>query len=66
MLTTFGTFWAGEGLSVGWPGGELALVWLGAVYVAAALLLVRAVSAWRSQIAPRVETEKPSLAGASR
>jgi uncharacterized membrane protein len=66
MLVTFGTFWAGEGLSVGWPGAELALVWLGAVYVAAALLLVRAVSAWRRGIAPRLETEGLSPAGASR
>ena len=66
LLTTFGTFWAGEGLSVGWPGGELALVWLGAVYVAAALLLVRVVSAWRRGIAPHVETERPSAAEAAR
>src|SRR5919199_1438726 len=29
MLTTFGTFWAGEGLRVHWPGGELSLVGLG-------------------------------------
>ena len=66
MLVTFGTFWAGEGLSVGWPAGDLALVWLGAVYVAAALLLVRAVSGWRRELAPRVETEQPSPAGVSR
>src|SRR3954471_9022467 len=40
MLTTFGTFWAGEGLSVSWAGDELALVWLGALYTAVALALV--------------------------
>jgi uncharacterized membrane protein len=66
LLTTFGTFWAGEGLSVDWPGGDLALVWLGAFYVAAALLLVSAVSAWRRGIAPRHEIERPSPAGAGR
>jgi uncharacterized membrane protein len=66
MLVTFGTFWAGEGLSVGWPGGELAIVWLAAYYVAAALLLVCVVSAWRHGVAPRVETERPAPAGAAR
>src|SRR5258705_9150302 len=66
MLITFGTFWAGEGLSVDWPGGELALVWLGAVYAVAALVLVRVVSAWRRGTAPRVVTEQPSPAGAGR
>jgi Ca2+/H+ antiporter, TMEM165/GDT1 family len=58
-LVTFGTFWAGEGLSVDWPGGDLALIWLAAFYVAAALLLVRAVSAWRRRIPPRIETGQP-------
>jgi uncharacterized membrane protein len=66
LLTTFGTFWAVEGLSIDWPGGDLALVWLGAFYVAAALLLVRAVSAWRREIAPRVVPEPPSPARARR
>ena len=46
MLTTFGTFWAGEGLSVGWPGGDYALLWIGAIYIAFALLMARVVSAW--------------------
>ena len=65
-LVTFGTFWAGEGLNVDWPGGDLALVWLAAFYVAAALLLVRAVSSWRRRIPPRVETGQPAPAGAAR
>jgi uncharacterized membrane protein len=52
MLTTFGTFWAGEGLGVHWPGDELALLWLGVTYAAAALALVRVVSRWRRAIAP--------------
>jgi uncharacterized membrane protein len=66
MLVTFGTFWTGEGLSVEWPGGELALVWLGAFYVVSALLLVRVASAWRRELAPHVEMERPSTAGAGR
>jgi uncharacterized membrane protein len=50
MLVTFGTFWAGESLGVAWPGNELALAWLGALYVAAALVLVRLASGWRSDV----------------
>jgi uncharacterized membrane protein len=37
LLTTFGTFWAAEGLGVAWPGEEAALLALGAYYVLAAL-----------------------------
>src|SRR5262249_16444498 len=55
LLTTFGTFWAADGLGVDWPGDELSLVWLGAFYLAAALVLVRVVSYWRRRApAPRV------------
>jgi len=40
MLSTFGTFWAGEGLEVGWPGGDAALLALVAFYIAVGLTLV--------------------------
>jgi uncharacterized membrane protein len=67
LLTTFGTFWAGEGLGVAWPGGDVALVWLGVFYVAAALALVRAVTAWRrGGTARSARSERPSLAGGGR
>ena len=67
LLTTFGTFWAADGLSVHWPGDELALAWLAALYAAAALLLVRLVSYWRRQpaVAP-LHRDEPSLVGGSR
>ena len=65
MLITFGTFWAGEGLSVEWPGGDFALVWLGALYVAAALLLMRVVSGWRRDVTARKQGEVASAAGAA-
>ena len=65
MLITFGTFWAGQGLDVAWPGDDLALVWLGALYVAAALLLIRVVASWRRGGAARDQDEPASAAGAA-
>src|SRR2546423_8916268 len=66
LLTTFGTFWAGEGLRVGWPGKDLSLLWLGAVYVAAGLVLVRVVSDWRRGTVPRPGPQQPAAEGMSR
>ena len=65
MLITFGTFWAGQGLDVEWPGDDLALVWLGALYVAAALLLIRVVSGWRGGAEARKPGEMASAPGAA-
>jgi uncharacterized membrane protein len=46
---------------------DLALVWLGAFYVAVALTMVRAVSGWRrSGITRPSGDERPSMAGGSR
>src|SRR2546422_11129433 len=64
LLTTFGTFWAGEGLGADWPGNDLSLLWLGAVYVATALVLVRVVSDWRGSA--RRPTPQPAAAGGGR
>jgi uncharacterized membrane protein len=36
----FGVFWAGEGLGLAWPGGDLAIVGLGVVILALALAAV--------------------------
>jgi uncharacterized membrane protein len=65
MLTTFGTFWAGEGLTVHWPGGEFALVWLGALYVGAALWLRRRASGWLRRPSATVDADRPSPVGAT-
>src|SRR5438445_4455113 len=43
LVPAFGTFWAGEGLRVNWPGNDLSLLWLAAFYVAAGLVLARVV-----------------------
>lgn len=43
MLTTFGTFWAGEGLGVDWPGADVAIVGLLAIFLVASWLAVRLV-----------------------
>ncbi len=51
MLTTFGTFWASEGVDVTWPGDDLALVWLGGIYVVAAMVSLRLVRHWRTAAA---------------
>src|ERR1700737_2681800 len=40
MLTTFGTFWAVEGIGVIWPAGDAAILVLLALYVSTALALI--------------------------
>ena len=66
LLTTFGTFWAGKGMRVNWPGSNRLLLWLAAVYVAAGLVLVRVVSDWRRGTARRPRVQQPAAEGVSR
>ncbi len=40
LLSAFGTFWAGEGAGLSWPGGDAAILGLLVVYAAVALLTV--------------------------
>ena len=40
LLTTFGTFWALEGLGVAWPGSDAAILGLLALYVVTALTYI--------------------------
>jgi uncharacterized membrane protein len=40
LLTTFGTFWSGEGVGVSWPGEDLAIIGVLAFVLAIALVLV--------------------------
>jgi uncharacterized membrane protein len=45
MLVSFGTFWAGEGIGVAWPGDDLSIALLLAGYIVTSLLAVRIVAA---------------------
>jgi uncharacterized membrane protein len=47
LLSSFGTFWAVEGLGVGWPGGDAAILALVAWYVVAAAAYVRLLQSGR-------------------
>src|SRR3984893_7086256 len=38
LLTTFGSFWATQGIGVSWPGGDMAIVGLLALYVLTAVI----------------------------
>ena len=40
MLTSFGTFWTGEGLGVAWWGADLSLLFLAVFYLAVSAVLV--------------------------
>ena len=44
MLVSFGTFWAGEGVGIAWPGSDLSIVLLFAGYLVTSLLAVRTVA----------------------
>jgi uncharacterized membrane protein len=50
MLTSFGTFWTGEGLGIAWWGGDLALVVLALFYLAVSGALIAAARAPRGVV----------------
>jgi uncharacterized membrane protein len=41
MLTAFGTYWAGEGIGLAWPGQDVAILLLIAVFLALGAVLVK-------------------------
>lgn len=44
MLSSFGTFWSGEGLGLRWWSGELTLAWIVLCYLGVSLILI---ASWR-------------------
>jgi uncharacterized membrane protein len=52
MLVSFGTFWAGEGLGISWPGSDLAIPVLVGVYAVVTWLLVQALRPTVPHVAP--------------
>ncbi|QSO50438.1 hypothetical protein JZ785_15980 [Alicyclobacillus curvatus] len=45
MLTSFGAFWVGEGMSVAWPQKDLSILYLAGTLVIVSLIVVRRVKA---------------------
>jgi uncharacterized membrane protein len=65
MLTTFGTFWAGEGLGIAWWGEDAALIIVGIAYLALAWLLVTWLRGYaRTRAAQATATPNSSSTGA--
>jgi uncharacterized membrane protein len=62
MLVSFGTFWAGEGIGVAWPGDDLSILLLLAAYLAISLIGVRIVSAALVRPARQSQTHAPQEA----
>lgn len=60
MLTSFGTFWTGEGFKVGWPYADLFIVVLVALYLLSSFVLVL----WLRQVKQRRELEAGSQSAA--
>ena len=52
MLSAFGVFWTGEGLGVDWPGGDLALFVLAALFLGAGLLAAQVAGHARREALP--------------
>jgi uncharacterized membrane protein len=52
LLTTFGTFWAGEGAGVEWPGSDLAILWILAFLGLVSFVLTRALRRRRLALQP--------------
>ncbi len=57
LLSTFGTFWTLEGLGAHWPGEDLSLAWLYALYLGSTAVLMLAVR--HGAMGPRPTSAQP-------
>jgi uncharacterized membrane protein len=51
MLTTFGTFWAAEGVGVNWPGSDAAIIGVLAFVLLISFAFVAALRQQRTRLA---------------
>ncbi|HET9718764.1 MAG TPA: peptidoglycan-binding protein [Solirubrobacteraceae bacterium] len=63
LLSTFGTFWALEGLGVRWPGGDLSLAWLYGLYLASTFGVMYAIRRGSLGPVPSSSLLDPGVAG---
>ena len=62
MLTTFGTFWAGESFGINWPFSDLFLLLLAALYLVVSALLITAMKRRQPRVASAtMASEAPML-----
>ncbi len=61
MLSAFGTFWVGEGIGLGWPGADWAVLALIAAFLVVALVLMRLCAGLRPALghSPKKTDVKP-------
>ena len=60
LLTSFGIFWAGEGIGVDWPGGDVALLGVLAFVTLSSFVLVRVLRHERAALRPSASTHEPA------
>jgi len=61
MLTTFGTFWAGESFGITWPFSDLFLLLLAALYLVASALLITAIKGRNPRVVLATTTSQASI-----
>src|SRR5579859_720001 len=61
MLSTFGTFWAGESFGISWPLSDLFLLILAALYLVISALLITAIKQRQSRVALATATSQPTM-----